>query len=76
MKLSNVPKTKEGEAFEKIFMAGFEPLKNHIQYNHLYNDLTHDDLHLVAHALMEGLGQWCEFLKRADQERDNRRDNY
>lgn len=76
MEILNVPKTKEGEAFEKIFMAGFNPLKNHIQYNNLYAKLTPDDLHMLAHALAEGLGQWCEFLKRADDERDSRRGGY
>lgn len=67
------PKTAEAKAFEKMFMAGFEPLKNHVQYNKLHAQLTDDDLYLMAHALMAGVGQWCEFLRRLDTEASFRR---
>lgn len=73
---ANLPKTPDAKAFEKMFMAGFEPLKNYVQYNKLQDTLTEDDLHMLAHAIMAGLEQWCEFLKRVDEEAKNRGGGY
>lgn len=70
MKLNfgNFPKTREGEVFQKMFMAAFDPLKNYVQYHKLHDQLTENDLDMLAHAIADGVGQWCEFLKRAEEQ--------
>jgi hypothetical protein len=72
----NMPKTKTRDDFEKMFRAGFDPLKQYIQYNKLANKLTPDDLHMMAHALAQGLLYWCDWLKKVDEEAERRKDGY
>ena len=76
LNFGDMPKTDTVKAFEKMFMAGFEPLKNYIQYNKLEDRLTDDDLHMLAHAISGGLSQWCEFLKRANAQASHRHNDY
>ena len=72
LKFDFIPKSKAMDDFEKMFMVLFTPLKNHIQYNNLEDKLTDDDLHLMAHAIAQAGMQWCEFLKRANEHKNNR----
>jgi hypothetical protein len=67
-----VPETKEGKLFEKMIMAGFEPLKNIIEYEKLHNQLTEQDISLIIHGIGQGLANWVVYLKKVDEERSNR----
>lgn len=74
MKIDNLPKTREGKVFGDMVMKAFDPLKNYIEFNHLEEELTEEDLHLFAHALAQGLGHWVEWLKLAKRKKFMDRD--
>ena len=74
LKFANLPKTKDAEEFQQMFMTAFKPMQDYIKYNNLEDRLTPDDLHLFAHALAQGCMQWCDFLKMAKQQGRDRRD--
>ena len=73
MKMANVPATKEAKIFEKLVMAGFNPIKNEIEYGKLGTVLTEEDARIIGDAITGGIVSWLRWLKHLEEHPHNER---
>lgn len=72
MKMANVPSTTEAKIFEKLVMAGFNPIKNEIEYGKLGLQLTEKDAEIIGDAIASGIVSWCQWLKHLEERKNDR----
>ena len=56
------------ELFKEMVMTGFTPLKNFIEYKHLEDEITDEDIALVVKMLGQNLANYSEYLRRRSRQ--------
>lgn len=61
-------KSPEVELFENMVKVGFEPMKQMIEYRHLEDQLSEQDIEMVTKILGQNLNSWILWLQHVKKQ--------
>jgi hypothetical protein len=62
---------QETNLFSQLVRAGFDPIRDMIEYGDLAESLSAQDITMITQAIEGGLNNWVQFIKMAKSKDTN-----